>query len=340
MPVTITIAAKTAEGFDAEDPQLTVVIQQVQPINQQIAQHLIDDFIGNAVLRIDDPDDFPVWLVTVSFSRYAADSGFFFQPRGDSNPSHTFQVQRIPGDWSGKFVPLAQLPWPRFAPLREVVANSSNVDLKVGPAVGDLNANYDTMSGNAQSLAKMALLNLFAVLSDEVDPTVTPQVSWFSYVKEIVRLDQERFVAKVDPTLFESVQTIISQLGAKYSALGFSTEPQADNALHLPNIPVALLGVSNLVQMITIKKRYEQGDVQLTLSFLRVNGEALHLLDCDMDEHDNIVTHSFDLIKHLVTQMGTHPILMHEYIAKNSADKNGGSLNGGQSTVQFGYDLV
>ena len=91
------------------------------------------------------------------------------------------------------------------------------------------------MAGSQQVLAKAALLNLYAVLTDEIDPTVeNDPPCWFSYVRKIVRLDQERFVAEADPALYENVQTIISELGVKYAAQQFSTEPPADIPLHIP----------------------------------------------------------------------------------------------------------
>ena len=65
-----------------------------------------------------------------------------------------------------------------------------------------------------------------------------------------------------------------------------------------------------------------------------MNGVAVHLLDCDMDENRNIILHSFDLIKHLVNG-GTSPISMHEYIVEDSAQH---SVNG-ISTIDVGYEL-
>jgi hypothetical protein len=341
MPININISAKTMEGVGAIDPEVTINILQTEPLQEQIERVTIQNFNGSCVVTLDTPEGiFPTWQVSASFSRFDVDSGFFFQPMGNANPSHTFLVQRLPGAWTPQFTPLAILPSPRFDRLKAVIAGSDSVDLKLGPPVGNLETNYDAMSGDAQILAKAALLNLYAVLTDEVDPTVQPPVCWFSYVRKIVRLDSERFVAEVDPTLYENVQTIISELGVKYSAQKFSTEPPADSPLHIPNIPTSYHSDANLVHMITVKKQYEQGDVQLTMSFLRVNGQAVHLLDCDMDEHDNIVGHSFDLIKHLISRSGTSPIAMHEYIEKDSSDANGGVLSGGTSTVDLGYILV
>ena len=82
---------------------------------------------------------------------------------------------------------------------------------------------------------------------------------------------------------------------------------------------------ANLVRIITIKKEYEQGNLQLTVSFLRVDGAAVHLLDCDMDEHRNIILHSFDVIQHTESG-GTSPISMHEYIVEDSAQQAAGGI--------------
>jgi hypothetical protein len=175
-------------------------------------------------------------------------------------------------------------------------------------------------------------LNLFAVLSDEVDPV--SGAPWFTFVRNFVRLDQERFSAEIDPALFENVQTIVNELSSTYKAQGFFTEPAADLPLHIPNIPTKYHSDANLVQILTLKKDYEQGNVQLTVSFLRVNGVAVHLLDCDMDEHRNIVLHSFDIVNHMVTG-GTNPISMHEYVVRDLAQ----AAANGIAQIDLGYRL-
>ena len=331
--ITINVSAKTMEGLPAIDPEVKIMITEVTPPNQEVAQVTLANFNGSGSFEIPAPDTFPTWQVNATFSRFDAGSGFFFMPRGNANPAHEFLVSRLPDECTPAFKKLSELASPRFDPLKKVVSLSTDVDLKKGPAVGDLSAKYDALSGTPQVLAKTALLNLFAVLSDEVDPIAgTP---WFSYARKIVRLDQERFLAEVDPGLFENVQTIINELSSKYKAQGFFTEPPADLPLHIPNIPTAYHSDKNLVQIITLKKDYEQGNVQLTVSFLRVDGVPIHLLDCDMDEHRNIVLHSFDIVNHIVTG-GTNPISMHEYIVRDSAQ----TAPDGIAKIDLGYRLT
>jgi hypothetical protein len=331
--IRITIKAITMEGLGAIDPQVTVDIAETPPLQMQVARQAIHNFDTEATLVIPSPDSSPTWHVNITFSRYDVVGGFFLQPRANPVSTHTVQVVRLPNRWTPQFDSLNALASPRFDPFKSVVAVSNNVDLKNGPAVGDLHANYDNLADNAQILGKNALLNLFAVLSDEQEPI--GNVPWFSYVRKIVRIDQERFVAEVDAELFENVQTILSQLDSKFAAQGYFTERAADLPLHIPNIPPQYDSARNLVDIITLKKNYEQGNVQWTLSFLRGPDRAVHLLDCDMDEHRNIVAHGLDLVKHLVNG-GTSPIAMHEYIVKDSAQQAADKV----ATIDLGYRLV
>jgi hypothetical protein len=331
--ITITIVATAMEGVDAVDPQVTVDIIEVTPLQRTISRQIIQNFNGKATISVSGPEGFPTWQVNVSFSKYDGVSGFFFQPQGESSPTYSMQVTRLPGAWKPQFTSLQALAVARFQTFRNIVAVSANVDLKNGPAVGDLNAKYDTLVDPSQIQAKMALLNLFAVLTDEQDPI--GKVPWFSYVRRIVRIDQERFIAEVDPALFENVQTILNGLNGSFKGQGYFTEPDSDLLLHVGNIPPQYGGSQNIQRMITLKKDYEQGNLQLTMAFITLAGKAVHLLDCDMDENRNIILHSLDLVKHLFNG-GTSPISMHEYIVKDSAQN---SANG-VATVDLGYQLV
>lgn len=330
--ITVTLTAKTMEGPGALDPEVTVDISEVTPLRRPVSRTGVPNFDTTATLQIPAPDGFPTWQVNVTFSRFDVVSGFFFMPRPNIPQHYEVSVARLPDKWTPQFTRLAALPSPRFDPLRKVLAVSNSVDLKHGPAVGDLGKNYDTLANGAQILAKTTLLNLFAVLTDERDPESLPSVPWFSYVRRIVRLDQERFIAEVDSALYENVQTILSKLNSTYQAQGYFTESAA---LHTANIPPQYDIDRSLTEpLITVKKKLEQGNVQLTLAALRTPGGAVHLLDCDMDEHANIVEHGFDLVKHLING-GTSPITMHEYIMDDSARQGHGF-----ATVDLGYRLV
>jgi hypothetical protein len=331
--IAITITATSMEGLPAIDPLVTVDIIQEIPTNRTIFRQIIHDFNGEAKITLPAPDGFPSWRANVSFSKYDAVSGFFFQPKGESSPTFTMQLTRLPSAWKPQFSPLESLIQPRFRSFKDVLVKSTNVDLKKGPAVGDLNVHYDTLTDSAQILAKTAMLNLFAVLTDEQDPI--GMVPWFNYVRKIVRIDQERFIAEVDPALFENVQTILNGLHGAFKGQGFFTEPHLDLELHVGNIPPQFGGKKNIDKIITLKKDYEQGDLQLTVTSMTVDGKAVHLLDCDLDENRNIIRHSLDLVKH-VFNGGTNPITMHEYIVEDSAQQSANGI----ATVDLGYRLV
>jgi hypothetical protein len=344
--VKVTLVATTMEGRSLEDPHIKIEVREMMAgTDQLVANVTLDNFNGSATFALDLEDaSQPLWQMTADFSLFDAGHSFSFFPATNSNPTWTMQAARLPDKWKPDFTPRAALASPRFDALKASLAASKSVDLKNGEVIGDLLAKYDELASPAAVLAKAALLNLFAVLSEELDPEQTSiptnKIPWFSYVQQIVRLDQERFVAEVEGGLFESVSDIVNQLGGKYAGQGYSTEPPADFILHYPNIPAQYGGngikrPANMVQMVTLKKRYKQGDVQLTVSFFRFpDGRTVHLLDCDMDEHDNVVAHSFDLLAHLLEHTGTNPIYMHEFIEEDSAMSNGGI-----ATIDLGYTL-
>src|SRR5215831_10507413 len=208
----------------------------------------------------------------------------FFTPTSGNDQEVEATLVRLPDKWFPVFQPLAQLPAARFAPFQQVVANSTQVDIKNGPVLGKLDTAFDNLTGTQQILAKMALLNLYAVLSDETDPDGN---HWWPFVQQIVRIDQERFCAEADPKLWDIVQNILSDLG-RFD--GYFTELSPN--LHLVNIPERYQRTEDLI---TVKKRYDQGNVQFTMCKATTNGRDVVLLDCDMDEHANIIEHTTDL---------------------------------------------
>jgi hypothetical protein len=330
--VTITIAATTMEGLDAQDPQVTVEVIQVIPDNRPLYRQVIPGFDGSATITFSMPDGFPSWQVNVTFSRYAVVSGFIFQPKGDRTPSWKMQLTRLPNAWTPSFTPLAQLRPERFDPFTAVLVASTAVDLKTDPTIFDLSARYDVIVGRAQILAKAALLNLFALCSDEVDPLSGD--SWFQHVRKIVRIDQERFLAEVNPEIFENVATIVDGLNGAFKNQGYFTEPDGGRGGHIANIPPQYNAGINLQDMKTLKKLFEQGNLQLTVSFLIVDGVAVHLLDCDLDEHANLILHGLDVLAHIFNG-GTNPIFMHEYIVRDSEQNSPGGI----ATIDLGYRL-
>jgi len=339
--INVTISALLMEGLPAADPAVTVTLSEVQPFQRVLSATPVTDFDGEVSLNIPAPEDSnPEWMVTPTFSRFMQPSGQMFFPLTEPQKTIPVRLVRSVSAWKPRFTPYIALASPRFDAFKQIAAVSTDVDLKVPgvPAVGNLEDNYDALDLAPQILAKMALLNLYAVLTDEVDP-ISGKV-WFSYVQKIIRIDQERFVAEVDQELFDDVKTIVAGLDGPFAGGDYSTETEADFPLHYPNIPARYDCPANLAEpMITVKKRYEQGDVQLTMTSYKT---GVYLVDCDMDEHLNLIGHTVDLLAHAEEELqnpqvdGTEPVLMHEYIVRDSAQQAADGI----ATVDLGYALV
>lgn len=309
-----TLSLKNSEGSDAFEPNCTVNFQRTDESTAAQAKGVAFPPARTFIIPA-FPQEKNLFCV-IRPSLYNLVQSSFFIPNGDKN--QTVTLQRLPDQWTPAFPALATLPAPRFDAFRGVVANSAQVDVKHGPVLGRLDTVYDNLAGNQQILAKMALLNLYAVLNDKSDPINNRP--WYRFVQQYVRIDQERFIAEADPALFDLVQNILNNLDT-LGPQGFFTE--ASPNLHLENIPDRY----HLTQdLITVKVRYEQGNVQFTMGKATTNGRNVVLLDCDMDEHANIILHTEDLFIHVFTG-GTHPIDMHEYIVHHDPE------------VQLGYAL-
>jgi hypothetical protein len=303
----------TAEGTPAEEPNCYVGFMRTDSTTALEAKNIA--YPPDHTFRL------PAWpqeqnlYCLIKPTLYQVVQSGFFRPSGDQEQAAT--LVRLPDQWTPEFQPLANLPASRFDFFQKLLAKSPDVDVKHGPQLGNLADAFDSLKGTQQILAKMALLNLYAVLSDETEPI--DNTHWIHFVQQIVRIDQERFVAETDPDLFDLVQRILSNLG---NFKGFFTE--ASPNLHLENIPPAYQLTGDLI---TVKVRYEQGNVQFTMGKATKAGQNVVLLDCDMDEHSNLIEHTGDLFTHVFTG-GTHPIDMHEYIVHHDPG------------VQLGYDLA
>ncbi len=234
-------------------------------------------------------------------------SEFFTLDDGETKMESAI-VLRDPARWRPDFEPWNSLP-AALDGLKGIL-NGRLLKLKHGPDVGVITPGvYDAINSTPAVLAKMALLNLFVVLSTQNDPVST--LPWFNFVKQILVIDQERFVAVADEGLFESVDKILTNL-SDFKKQGFFP---GDASLHTDNIPSAF---QLTAPMISVKCAYEQGNTQFTMARVTsVEGDAV-LLDCDMDEHSNVIEHLSDLFTHVFTG-GTNPIDIHEYIVHHQA---------------------
>ena len=137
-------------------------------------------------------------------------------------------------------------------------------------------------------LAKTALLNLFYKLS--VMKPVGRRRNWFSYVRRILSIDQERIIAEVQPGMAEAVKA--SRNTDEYKSA------MASN--HCNNFPKAYSAPCD--DMFAIKSKEDKGNVQITLApSTNGTGRLVLLLDADIDESGKALAHLMDVLKHKFT---------------------------------------
>ncbi len=327
-PAKFTLRLLSAEGFSADEPHATVRFMRPDGTLLSAASGLVFPPAHEFALPA-----FPAERslhCQLTFSRYRLQQSAFFTPDAARPTNATVIAMRDPDQWAPAFTKLDDLPNATFKPLTDVIDESDQVDFKDGTSIGrtgSLGKEYDNLSSDSAQLAKMCLLNLYSVLAQEVDPVAN--TAWFDHVTEIVRIDRERFVAVATSTLWTSVATILKDL-KHFGPQGFF--PEISPGLHVQNFP-ARFGITDPRQLITIKKRYEQGNVQFTVAPCKTDQGEISVVDIDMDEHAQLALHTIDLFKHPFDG-GTHPIDIHEYIVARSAENNGGA-----STIDLGYVL-
>ena len=245
-----------------------------------------------------------------------AQSPVFFGTPGEPIRKET-RLFREPREWQPRFTKWAALS-PPFGNLKDVLAMSRQVtifrelqpiaDLLVGDA-------YDDMTQPDVMLAKTALLNCYFRLSRTLEP-MSGRRSWFSFVRSIVAIGQERVLAFVDPemaTLVERIHSHIDQFRGDYE------RTPAGN--HRGNVPAPLQ--PRITGMISIKSTHRRGNFQLTLTRLTAPDEVL--LDADIDESGDLLGHFLDLFKHKITG-GTHPHDIHELLVLQEGETHGFDL--------------
>lgn len=304
-----------AEGKPAEEPDCRVEFVRLDQVTIALANHLQFPPRHRFTLPAFPQAQNLHCVITPSLYRLVQSN--FFTLADGKEIEQTASVMRDPGQWQPRFAGWNSLS-SQFVPLKATLQGNF-LKLKHGPDVGVITpAVYDGMSSPALLLAKMALLNLFVVLNTQQDPVSTQP--WFNFVKQILVIDQERFVAIVSPDLFESIDHIVNNMG-EFRNQGFFP---GDVSLHLDNIPSEF---QLTAPMVSVKRAYEEGNVQFTMGKARNQQGNCVLLDCDMDENSNLFRHATDFFKHLFTG-GTNPIDIHEYILHR------------QKGVDLGYELL
>ena len=245
-------------------------------------------------------------------------SGIFTLTDGETI-SRSLTLFRRPDKFTASFTAWDQLS-SHFLPLKDVLTKSLAVKVKGGKLLGKFTeATYDGISEKAEVFAKAALLNLFAKLTDLKEPTAGNE-PWFSFVKEIVEIGRERFIAIADPRMGEIIRTIKNKIG------DFKDYKNTPAQNHFGNIPAVFQPQKS--KMFSIKSDEDHGNIQLTMAPGKDSGgNDLLILDADIDEDGKLLEHLADLFKHKFSG-GTHPFDIHEYLSLSDPNR------------PLGYELV
>lgn len=244
-------------------------------------------------------------------SRYRSRKSEIFRLTHDENILRNLTVVRLPKQWRAQFSRWNQLD-EHFDPLKEILESSPSLRVRGWRSLAPFTrAGFDRDDGGDRLiLPKAALLNLFFKMSDLAAPT-TDGLSWFSFVREILEIGRERFIAIVDPRMGEIVRTIKSDI-ARFRDYKHTS---AEN--HFKNFPSRY--AVRKTQMLSIKSTEVNANLQLTLGPGKYpDGSDVLLLDADIDENGQVLRHLADVFKHKFTG-GTHPYDIHEYLLLENA---------------------
>jgi len=190
-----------------------------------------------------------------------------------------------------------------FDALTTLLLASSAFQLGRGSKAGCLDeAAYDGVSADDPTAwrAKMALLNLYSRMNVEGPPSTSRL--WITEVSQLLLATSERFIAETGRDCFDAVRSLSNSPGGGYKHAG----PD----LHKKNFEL-VPGVVNVRDMASVKTDVNRANLQITVARATRHGEDIWMLDADIDEHGELLAHTFDLIRHIFTK-GTDPIDIHE----------------------------
>lgn len=235
---------------------------------------------------------------------------------------YEMRLLRNPSQWQAKFIQWNQLS-PNFLPLQKVLQDSQVRVLDGENLAKFAESKYDQVNARRTLLAKTALLNLFAKMMALPEP-IGGRNPWFSFVKQILVIDRERFFAIVDPEMGEVVTRISENIGQ------FPAYRSVTSLAHFQRLQDNLPDYRIFrTKMFSIKTDERHGNLQFTMAPAKDRaGSDVLVLDADIDENGKLLNHVIDVILvHPITG-GTHPFDIHEYLA--SAHPN----------LSLGYELV
>ena len=303
-------------GVPATDLKTRVSIFRAAD-NRELARQNDLQFPPNQTFRLPAFPQERNMFADITPSRYRQCKSDFFTLSDGETIKSAIKVFRRPDKWKAQFNLWADLP-PTFQDLKDILDDSPQVKLLGGSFFDSFTGDtYDSVTDTKAVLAKAALLNLHAVLTDIKEPTTNAR-PWFSFVRRIVAIGRERFLAIVDPEMAGIIRQIKDNLGQFTDYRNTPAQNHFDDLQK--NAPAGFKILKT--KMFSIKNREDHGNIQLTIGPSKnPDGGDTMFLDADIDEDGRLFEHIADVFKHKFTG-GTHPFDIHEFIvlANSKAD--------------------
>jgi hypothetical protein len=313
MPNTATfeLALIDVRGNLLADPRTEVQFFDAPDRSRQLGPTVTVSFDGRNRRRFTIPAIPEVTAVHGSIhpSRCRARRLGFFTPTANETVLRSLTFFRDPDKVAARFTPWAELG-NSFAGLRRLLERSPELRIRGGKMLGTFTGpTYDDVRDDRAVLAKAGLLNLHAKLSEIIVPGTVR--SWFSQIEEIIAVDRERIVGRVNAEMAHTVRDIKDRISE------FDDYKHTPAGNHFTNFPAWLRGRYGIhkTKMYSIKSRQEKGNIQLTIApGTDVDGGETFFADLDIDENGVLLRHLADVFEHKFTG-GVHPFDIHEIVA-------------------------
>ena len=244
----------------------------------------------------------------------------FFQVTAGERLLLDIPCLRKPGaGWRPIFTDWRDLGAP-YGDLKRMLRDSPTLHLKIrgkkelrpiGPFTED---KFDDVDDEALIQGKAGMLNVYA----KMDGTGVSGVAgkpWLRGIKRVLRVQRDRIVALIDEKTANLIRVLEEQNGSvddRYKG------ERGNLAGHRKNIPEQFTFTT--ADMHSVKTRDEIGVLQLTVAFAKENGADRFVLDADIDERGNPLSHFGDFRRHRITGKGTHPYEVYDLLHESLED--------------------
>lgn len=297
----------TLHGVDGEPAEDRVTVSILRGTDGQELGRKVHRFPPSLDLKVPAFPSEHVLQCQITPDRYRHRSVGFFTLTDGELIERKPTVLRRPTEWEADFTTWADLST-GFKRLKRVLTDSPSLRVTNGKLLAPFTEDaYDDVASTDRPVvhAKAAMLNAYTKLQDTVDP-VGRELVWFDFVTELVEISRERVIAVVEDAMLDRVRAILDHID---DFADYKKTPVGD---HAKNIPPAFTFRKS--DMISVKTREDQGNLQLTLTPAKAPGGGnVVLLDADIDENGKLMAHLADLFKHKFSG-GTHPFDIHEYL--------------------------